>query len=247
MQSTPQGRQSFPELDPNSWISFRDGKLTQHEPSPYAWMSIRDGESMKALLVNAAAARRGEPLRVLEWGAGKSTFSFTDILREAEMPYRWLALEYDRQFCDATIAPELLRRPDTLLRYIEDGRVVTGAAVGEPAIEVVCWNSPPLRPFMGADHRADRSANLDAYVDYPMSTGRQFDVIIVDGRKRRRCLLAALDLMAEGGIVLLHDAYRDYYHCATDAYAVARFFGDALWIGAADEAALEAVVGASEA
>jgi len=234
------------QLDPNLWTSFRDGRLTQHEPSPYAWMSVQDGELMKAVLVNAATARRPRRLRVLEWGSGKSTLSFTAILNDLALPFRWLALEYDREFCDSTIAPELRRRPAGVLRYVEDDRVLTSAPGDESTIEVVCWNNGALRPFMGDDHIADRAADLDAYVDYPASTGERFDVIIVDGRKRRRCLLAAKELVAEQGIVLLHDAYRPYYHCATDTYPFSLFAGDALWFGAQDPAARSILVALAE-
>ncbi len=237
MQPAPQGQQPSEALATNAWLWFRNGTWEQHEPSPYAWMSVPDGESFKAVLLNAAN-RNSRPLRVLEWGAGKSTLSFTKLFGGLGIPFYWLALEYDRDFCDSEIAPELLRRPATVLRYMEDDRVLTGVPGSGSTIEVVCWNSAALRPFMGDEFIADRAANLDAYVNYPAVTKGRFDVIMVDGRKRRRCLLAALDLMTDHSVVLLHDAYRTYYHCATGAYPASRFFGDALWIGALDNATL---------
>src|SRR3954451_14714507 len=103
----PLSQESSPELPLTGWISFRDGKLEQYEPSPYGWMSIRDGELLKTVLLNAAAARKPHPIRVLEWGAGQSTLSFTAIFHDLGIPYRWLALEYDRAFCDAQIAQPL--------------------------------------------------------------------------------------------------------------------------------------------
>jgi hypothetical protein len=221
---------------------------TFEELSPYAWMSVRDGELIKAVLLNAATNRRPDRLHVLEWGAGKSTLSYTAVLGGAGMPVRWLALEYDRQFCDASIAPELLSRPTTALRYIEDGQVLTGSpGDGEPTTEVVCWNRTSLRPFLGDEFIADRAADLDSYVDYPRSVGIHFDVIIVDGRKRRRCLLTALDMMAQHTVVLLHDAFRTYYHPAMQAYPVSRFIGDELWIGARHDGALRMALSGQEA
>jgi hypothetical protein len=213
------------------------------ELSPYAWMSVRDGELIRAVLLNAAADPRPELLNVLEWGAGKSTLSYTAVLSAACVRFRWLALEYDREFCEASIAPELLNRPGTALRYVEDNRVLSGApGAGEPTTEVVCWNRQALRPFLGDDHVTDRAADLDSYVDYPRSLNTAFNVIIVDGRKRRRCLLTALDLITQHGVVVLHDAFRTYYHPAMDAYPVSRFIGDELWIGARHDGALQAAL-----
>ena len=37
------------------------------ELSPHAWMSVRDGELIRAVLLNMAGSRYGQPLRILEW------------------------------------------------------------------------------------------------------------------------------------------------------------------------------------
>ena len=55
---------------------------------------------------------------------------------------------------------------------------------------------------------------------------------MVDGRKRRRCLLEASALLSDSGIVVLHDAWRTYYQCALETYPFARHIGDELWVGA---------------
>jgi len=46
----------------------------------------------------------------------------------------------------------------------------------------------------------------------------RFDVVIIDGRYRRRCLGIAKDCLMQGGIVILHDAERKYYHCGLKGY-----------------------------
>jgi len=215
--------------------------------SPYALMSVGDGDLIKAVLLNAGVRRRGRGLRVLEWGAGLSTLSFSAILSEAGIPFHWLALEYDRGFCDSSIAPALLSRPGGMLRYVEDDQPVSGPpGTGTGKTEVVCWNRAALRPFLGEEHLADRSADLDAYVDYPGSAGTEFDVVLVDGRKRRRCLLTALDLAGEHTAVLLHDSSRAYYHPAMREYPASRFIGDELWIGAASETTLTMALAGQE-
>ena len=199
-------------------------------------MSTLDGELVKAILLGAGA-RKAQQLHVLEWGSGQSTLAYSQILTEQEMHFRWLTLEYDREFFDTSVAPGLLDRADTILRYIDDGTSVHGPVnLGRAAVEAVCWNRTALRP---AERAADREADLDSYVAYPAATGEDFDVIIVDGRKRRRCLLAAADLMRADTLVLLHDAWHPYYHCALERYPASRFFGDELWAGARSTARLD--------
>src|SRR5258708_13090147 len=106
-------------------------------------MSVGDGDLIKAVLLNAGVRRRGRGLRVLEWGAGLSTLSFSAILSEAGIPFHWLALEYDRGFCDSSIAPALLSRPGGMLRYVEDAQTVSrppGTAPGKT--QAPSCNSP---------------------------------------------------------------------------------------------------------
>jgi len=44
-----------------------------------------------------------------------------------------------------------------------------------------------------------------------------FDLVLVDGRERRRCILSALRTVKSGGILMLDNAERSYYHCAFDS------------------------------
>lgn len=46
----------------------------------------------------------------------------------------------------------------------------------------------------------------------------KFDVIIIDGRNRRKCLIKAKELLKPEGTVILHDADREYYHCGFEGY-----------------------------
>lgn len=45
-----------------------------------------------------------------------------------------------------------------------------------------------------------------------------FDLIFVDGRWRRRCLLTAAKRLAPGGVVVVHDAQREWYHPAFEKF-----------------------------
>jgi len=49
---------------------------------------------------------------------------------------------------------------------------------------------------------------------YPLlvkNRGERFDVIVIDGRKRVKCAKAALESLAERGVLVLDDSQREYY------------------------------------
>ncbi|MEU0236848.1 hypothetical protein ABZ234_04090 [Nocardiopsis sp. NPDC006198] len=211
-------------LRPGAWREAR---------SPHAWMSRGDGELFLAVL--EFAARRHGPLRVLEWGSGQSTVEFTRLLAERGAVHEWTALEYDRAFFDEHVLPPLTERPGSEVRYPDDGAVLTVPGLpGTSRVTAVCWNRTRLRP---AQNPVDRGVDLDAYVDYP--AGRApFDVVFVDGRMRRRCLLSASEHLGPDTVVVLHDAWHEHYHCALERYPVGRFAGDEMWVGALRHAAL---------
>ncbi len=48
------------------------------------------------------------------------------------------------------------------------------------------------------------------YINFPDTLGK-FDVIIIDGRYRNRCLKVAEKHINKGGTIILHDAQREYY------------------------------------
>lgn len=86
----------------------------------------------------------------------------------------------------------------------------------------------PLEP------QPDAYANLTRF-----SPDARFDIVIVDGRFRRRCLLRALDLLEPGGLVVLHDAERRWYHCSTEIYPHSKLIPKdkktrRLWLGCLD-------------
>ncbi len=196
-----------------------------------AWMSLRDQQIVDNLLRHQAERRRGAPLRVLEWGAGLSTYCLPrDLVRDG-YAVSWLALEHDADYASL------------LCLDVEPGERAEAWAE-RPGVQLVAWRYGRLQPW----HRvADRGTDLAPYVAFAARTGRQWDLVLVDGRHRRRCLLEAAHQLAAGGVVVLHDAHRPYYHCAFAAYAAHALVGDDLWLGvqAADE--LDALQALAEA
>ena len=78
--------------------------------------------------------------------------------------------------------------------------------------------------------------DLKDYVEFPSRFGN-FDFILIDGRARVYCLTKAYELLDDYGIVVLHDANREYYHEPFKLYPKQVLFRDyrkdsgGLWIG----------------
>jgi hypothetical protein len=190
-------------------------------------MSQIDADLFERVLLRQSQAAQGK-FQVLEWGAGRSTLYFTARLRETDLSFNWLTLEYDRGYIEREIAPKLAGQAGVRLTYPEADP--PAAMPDEQALEIVAFDKGPLQPYLEG-HDRDRLADLDAYVAYPAGLGRRFDFIFVDGRKRRRCLIEAAQLLKPNGVVILHDAYRRHYQCAFENYRSKRMLGEILWIG----------------
>jgi hypothetical protein len=81
------------------------------------------------------------------------------------------------------------------------------------------WDLPTYLPEGPApQHLEADEPDIAKYVNFPKEVGGPFDLIVIDGRYRRRCLLVAPEVLAPGGVVLLHDAERTHYHPSLDIY-----------------------------
>lgn len=210
--------------------------LDDSQWSHKAWMSQIDADLLERVVLRQGRAAPA-PLRVLEWGSGRSTLYFTDRLQTEGVAHQWLTLEYDRAFFEEALAPSLAGRAHSqVIRPDAPGGSAAAQppAPGQSALTCVVFDRGRLLPYL-AGHEADRLVDLDDYVNYPATLDTKFDLIIVDGRKRRRCLLAAAELLRPGGLVVLHDAYRTYYQCAFSRYASQRMLGEILWIGSQEQ------------
>lgn len=142
-------------------------------------------------------------LDILEWGSGGSTVYFTKFLRKRHIPYSLLSIEYNKKWFHE----------------------ISGAVETDPNTRLVLFD-------VGNDYNKQPTIPMDEYVAYPATLGKKYDVIIIDGRKRRRCLLEASKLLKPNGDVLLHDARRTHYHSAFSAFPDSRMLlWSGLWLG----------------
>lgn len=136
---------------------------------------------------------------VLEWGSGGSTVYFTKFLRNKKISYTWTSLEYNKVWYNR----------------------ISDVVKDDKRVKLVLFD-------VGNTEVKQRYTQMDDYVKYPATLGKKYDVVFVDGRKRRRCVLEAAKLLKPGGVVLLHDARRTYYHSAFSVYPDSRML---LWTG----------------
>lgn len=250
-----------------------DPSLVQHDThnrrfsprSSRAWMSDPDVALFDAILQHRAA-HTAAPLRVLEWGSGRSTVGFTSYLHAAGIRYDWHSIEHNRAFfadlrasfvpppaCTTSViyhqrdgtrrserlSPLAAAPASSLTLHAFDFGVVK--EILPPALWRRAWarthrtlDLPWVRPpivYQRDYRRRDTDLNMEPYITLPAALGGGFDVLLVDGRYRRRCLLHAATQMAPGGVTVLHDAWRTYYQCAFAAFPYQQRIGEELWIG----------------
>ena len=214
--------------------------------SSKAWMTAADADLLEDVLERVAHQFGGD-LRVLEWGGGLSTLHYPDWLARRGARVSWTTIEHDRGLFRGSLEPTLRERGATIV-WSED-IAATMPALADPGrrgVTAVVFDKGAINPFDANPSRyTERAKDLDDYVTLPASFGLRFHVVIVDGRKRRRCLLEAARLLEPGGIALLHDAQRPYYHPAFTAYRCSRRIGDELWVGALHDTDFEDVVPAA--
>lgn len=170
--------------------------------------SVTDISILKEILSNLG----NERLQVLEWGAGSSTFYYSDYLKSIGRDFRWQAIENSGAWA----------------------KICAGKLVNSTFKDLVQIDCFEFQPYWEVDgYYPDPSVlteayrcnpNVEKYVAYPKDLEQQFDLIFIDGRFRRRCLLTALEVLSSDGLVILHDAQRKHYHPTLSEFNHVEFF-----------------------
>ena len=170
-------------------------RKTKSDPSQLAvWM---DPAEFSQLLTAVFAVH---PARVLEWGSGGSTRA---LLEQCPFIERYVSVEHDAEW-----------------------HALVKARVNDPRLSLHLIPSRLPQPPNGAKRsivqewnlRAEREPDVMAeYVAFPRSLGLTFDFVLVDGRARTFCLREGYELLAPGGLIVLHDAQREEYRDAVRA------------------------------
>ncbi|UYN88672.1 MAG: hypothetical protein KIT08_06100 [Anaerolineales bacterium] len=211
----------------SSDLPDKDWIVDDSQWSHKAFMSDRDADLFETILLRKAPA--SGVLNVLEWGSGRSTVYLTNMLLKEVKQFFWNSLEYDREYFLSSLEP-VFAESAQFSKSEEDGRIIFASQ----NVRIDVFDYGKLSPFL-REHADDRQVPMDDYIGLPARLGGRFDVVLVDGRKRRRCTLEAKELLKPGGVVVVHDAYRPYYHCAFETYTAQQFIGDILWIGSKEK------------
>lgn len=187
-----------PLLSCSGWYWYRRGLPAQ---------SARDIWVFKEVLSTAEAER----LRVFEWGPGASTIYYSKFLNSIGRRFEWYAIDNSRKW----------------FRRVEE-RITRSRLTDQ--VHIYCsefpafWEMPEYSPDNPVPPQSySSSASVLKYVNFPKELAGRFDVIILDGRYRRRCLLVAAEVLAPRGIVILHDAHRTHYHSSLSVYSHVQF------------------------
>jgi len=163
--------------------------LSQFLRDQRAKLNVRLGRNVepwmksRELDIILEALERLAPARCLEWGAGDSTLYFPPRLPRLS---RWVSIEHNAAW----------------VAQVQDRNT-------DPRVTVVAI--PPDHGDYPNTRKEGNYEDFRSYVDHPASLGELFDFVFIDGRARAACLAQAFNLVTEQGLVILHDANRDYY------------------------------------
>lgn len=149
------------------------------------WPCMTEFEVRAMLAALDQLSDLGRSIKVLEWGSGHSTFYFSGHLTPGSA---WTSVEHDHSWFKSVEAEE---RPSS------------GAAVSALFIPA---NAPLTQESDDGDMRSFRD-----YVKVPVEGGKEFDLILVDGRARVDCMRNSWPSLSRDGVMVLHDAWREEY------------------------------------
>jgi len=162
----------------------------------------------------------GKNLRVFEWGAGYSTVYYSRYLISIGADFEWQSIDNSRKWQEHITS--------LVTRYRLNDRVHLHLSEFPAFWELPGWSWEKKKA-----PEEVCSPEATEYVEYPkrLAGTKGFDVIIVDGRFRRRCLRIAAKVLAPGGVVLLHDAQKPHYHDSLSIYEFGHFFDTSRMLG----------------
>jgi hypothetical protein len=145
-------------------------------------------------------AARTEPVRVFEYGSGAST---AYLRRRADEVY---SVENHASFAEL-IAPMLAQAGGCHLEVRE--------------------GVPSEHPLIGSKKPGYENQDFSHYVAVIDEVGGEFDLIVIDGRAREACLVAAVPHLKNDGIIIFDNTHRGRYRKAIKASGLQerRLFG----------------------
>jgi predicted O-methyltransferase YrrM len=159
----------------------------------------------------------GKKIKMFEWGSGFSTIYYAKYLKDRGISFEWHTIDNNRSWHEK-IATMVKNKGlgDSVSLYVKEFL---------PFWQKPDWKiiPPPKGVF------APKGQNEIDYVNYPKTLNTKFDIIMIDARFRRRCLSVSKEVLASGGIVILHDAQKPHYRVGEEIFPHRRLINSGTW------------------
>ncbi|MBI2339341.1 MAG: class I SAM-dependent methyltransferase [Deltaproteobacteria bacterium] len=156
-------------------------------------------------------------LSIFEWGSGFSSIYYADYLRKKGIPFEWHSIDSNRIWHEEIKKIVKARGLDSCVKlYLKEF---------QPFWEKSGWGRLPL----ASGAFAPQSDSEKSYIDFPKQLKRDFNVVFIDARFRRRCLQTAREIVRDNGVVILHDAHKEHYQVGLESFPFRMFIPTGSW------------------
>ncbi len=156
-------------------------------------------------------------VRVFEWGSGFSTIYYAQYFKKKGLPFQWHAIDNNKVWHDKVVEMVKNKGLDVCVNLYLREFLPYWMKPGWGKIPPPCGMFAPKT-----------DSELD-YIGFPKTLTEKFDVVIIDARFRRRCLQVAKEVLAPGGVIVLHDAHKQYYHQGLEEFPLRSFYDTGSW------------------
>ncbi|MDO8662384.1 MAG: class I SAM-dependent methyltransferase [Candidatus Omnitrophota bacterium] len=157
------------------------------------------------------------PIKIFEWGSGCSTIYYSKYLKSKNANFQWHAVDNNKPWYEKVLTDI---KKENLISHIH-------LYLKEflPFWQKPGWGQipPPCAVF------SPKEDNEWAYIRLPQEMNQKFDIIIIDARFRRHCVQIAKQVLAPGGVVIMHDAHKPHYHQGLEGFPLRSFYDTGSW------------------
>lgn len=157
------------------------------------------------------------PVKIFEWGSGRSTIYYSKYLRSKNVNFQWHAVDNNRFWYEKVLSDV---KKEGLMFHIHLYLKEFLSFWQKPG-----WGQipPPCGVF------SPKESNEWAYIRLPQEMNQKFDIVIIDARFRRHCIQVTKDMLAPGGVVIMHDAQKPHYHQGLEDFPLSSFYDTGSW------------------
>ncbi len=179
-------------------MSFFDLWMKGYAIAGLPAMTDRERRVYKQLLVHLSGTKKH--IRLFEYGSGFSTVYYAKFLKSKGISFELHSVDNNELWHNRVkemvdqhgVSSSVNLYLSAFLPFWENSKWKWGVPV-------------PCGIF------APSSTQEHQYIEMPSSLKGEFDLILIDGRFRQRCLKEAIKSLSPNGIVIIHDAHKTHY------------------------------------